>query len=742
MTSRTRPLRWRLFLLVAAAIAPVALMSAVSVAMLAHQRRVQTEAATLDLCRALMTAVDNELQRSIAALEVLSSSDVLDNGGALDTFRLRAGRVAASQPHWVTISLADPAGRVLLATDTPQGPAPRSIIDRPSFEEAVRTQHAVVGRLTAGPRGHYAVAVRVPVLRDGRLRYVLSAVLQPDAIDAVLRRQQVPEGSLISVFDSQGLRVARSAPWPGAIGGRAGPMLAELMRGRTQGTGPTHTFEGADVYSAFTRSPVTGWSVAAGVPADAVFSGIRRSLLVYGGGLALSLLLGAMAAAALARGVLRPARSLRAAAEALGRGEQPLPAASNVEELQAVSDALVAAAARRQADAAERTRLYEAAQQARAQAEAANRAKDEFLAMLGHELRNPLAPIVTALQLMGRHDAQAHQAERRILQRQVAHLTRLVDDLLDVARFARGKVQLQLSALDLRDAVARALELVEPLLASRRPLALTLPPAPVMVQGDAVRLAQVFGNLLANAAKFTPPDGRIALTLRLQDEGAEVLIEDEGQGIAPELLPQVFDLFVQGRQSLDRHVGGLGLGLAIVRTLVELHGGRVAAASEGEGRGSRFSVWLPLARVQAAAEPAPALPAASVPPPSAVASRRILLVDDNLDALQTLQTLLELDGHRVQPATGAEEALAGFEAAAPDVAILDIGLPGMDGYELARRLRALPGGADCRLIALTGYGHELDRARALQAGFDEHLTKPVEIAALEAMIAGPCAEPA
>jgi CheY-like chemotaxis protein/anti-sigma regulatory factor (Ser/Thr protein kinase) len=256
-----------------------------------------------------------------------------------------------------------------------------------------------------------------------------------------------------------------------------------------------------------------------------------------------------------------------------------------------------------------------------------------------------------------------------------------------------------------------------------------LPPQPVWVAGDAVRLAQVFSNLLSNAAKFTPFDGRIAIRLTRRDAEVDVTVEDGGAGIAPELLPRVFELFVQGRQAPDRQVGGLGLGLAIVRTLVELHGGSVRATSEGEGRGSRFTVTLPRAlhgRVSSTI---------STPVPlDTPHARRILLVDDNHDALEMMAQLLRSAGHEVHVAGHAAQALALLEHWTPSLALLDIGLPGMDGFDLARRLRSDPRWRSLPLVAVTGYGHESDRERALDAGFDEHLVKPVDAQALAAVI--------
>jgi signal transduction histidine kinase/CheY-like chemotaxis protein len=383
--------------------------------------------------------------------------------------------------------------------------------------------------------------------------------------------------------------------------------------------------------------------------------------------------------------------------------------------------ALVAEIAQRAALALDNARLYVEADQARRDAEKANRAKDEFLAMLGHELRNPLAPIVTALHLMSMRGDTVTASERRIIARQVAHLSRLVDDLLDVSRITRGKIQLKREVVDLAGVIDKAIELAQPLLDKReRPIDLELPHQAVLVEGDGVRLAQVVSNLLTNAAKFTRDDGAIRVRVHTEDGHAQIAVEDEGSGIAPTLLPHVFDLFVQGAQTIDRQSGGLGLGLTIVKTLVHMHGGTVSAHSDGAGRGSRFVVRLPRAELGGAPSAAPAPARASMP-----GRGRVLVVDDNRDAAQTLAVLLETAGYEVRTAADGAQALHHLDSFDADVAILDIGLPSMSGYDLARALRGDARFARLRLVALTGYGRDPDRQRALRSGFDEHLVKPV-----------------
>ena len=372
------------------------------------------------------------------------------------------------------------------------------------------------------------------------------------------------------------------------------------------------------------------------------------------------------------------------------------------------------------------------------EAEAANRAKDEFLAMLGHELRNPLAPISTALQLMQLRAGDVLLKERTMIDRQVKHLVRLVDDLLEVSRIARGKISLERVRVDLGDVLARALEMTSPLI-EQREHHLSVDVAPELaVDADPARLAQVFANLLTNAAKYTPPRGYIDVSARPEGAAILVVVRDSGIGIRQEMLPRIFDLFVQERQALDRSEGGLGLGLTIVRSLVGLHGGNVEARSAGTGRGTEILVRLPRAlepgafsSETAAASHPRSTPLLGVPKARA---RRVLVVDDNEDALEAMaDALLEL-GHTVETACDGPGALGLLQRYTPDVAFLDVGLPVMDGYELARRIREDQRFARTVLVAVTGYGQKRDRAQAREAGFDAHLVKPVDLRAIEEII--------
>nr|WP_315252735.1 ATP-binding protein [uncultured Duganella sp.] len=358
-----------------------------------------------------------------------------------------------------------------------------------------------------------------------------------------------------------------------------------------------------------------------------------------------------------------------------------------------------------------------------------SRIKDEFLAMLGHELRNPLAPIVTALKLMKLRNPDSDTAhEQEIIQRQVDHLVRLVDDLLDVSRIASGKVELRRETVPLADVLNKAIEMASPLLEQKQHRLLVDVPT-VRWRGDPARLAQVVSNLLSNAARYTPAGGHVTLATRIKGGTVQIQVTDDGNGISPQLLPHIFDLFVQGNRQLDRAKGGLGIGLALVRNLVQMHGGAVSAYSAGEGRGSTFTLTLPDS-VVTEAELA-VVQTNSAPLTEQGSGTPVLVVDDNQDAADSLAELLGALGYRVLVAYDPAQAIALAAGGMPEVAILDIGLPGMDGFELAGHLRKLPGGEALKLVALSGYGQENDKTRSRQAGFAAHLVKPINIADLQ-----------
>jgi signal transduction histidine kinase/ActR/RegA family two-component response regulator len=353
---------------------------------------------------------------------------------------------------------------------------------------------------------------------------------------------------------------------------------------------------------------------------------------------------------------------------------------------------------------------------------AADRRKDEFLAMLGHELRNPLAPVLMGIQLLRLRGGDGDRGEHAVIERQLRHVVRLVDDLLDVSRVTSGKVRLNRAPVEIAAVLARAIDMTRPLLEERSHVLLVDAPRDgLLVDADAVRLTQVVANLLTNAANYTDPGGHVTLTAAREGGEVVIAVADDGEGLEPDELGHVFELFAQGERGLDRAQGGLGVGLTVARRLVELHGGTLAAHSEGRGRGSRFAVRLPAIALAVAG-------GAEGPRQRRLAGDplRVLVVDDNADAAEVLAEALRVQGHEVAVANDGPGALELAAELRPQVAVLDIGLPGMDGYELARRLRALLPDPP-RLVALSGYGQEQDRLASRRAGFDVHLVKPSDL---------------
>jgi signal transduction histidine kinase len=393
---------------------------------------------------------------------------------------------------------------------------------------------------------------------------------------------------------------------------------------------------------------------------------------------------------------------------------------------------------------ANRTLQSEVAERSRAEQalKAADRHKDEFLAMLAHELRNPLAPILNAVQLIRKKPLADPQLawSREVIERQLGHLTRLVDDLLDVSRITRGKINLARETVNVSDLVARAIETVQPMIAERgHQFTLDVADGPIRVFGDPLRLTQALGNVLSNAAKYTENQGRISLVARQVDGTVEIRVRDTGIGIPPHLLPMIFDMFTQLNHETGRPQSGLGIGLALVRKLLDMHGGTVTAFSEGDGLGSEFLITLPVivnetvratgvseSRANGYGASFGSNGSAGVEAATQI-RRRILVADDNSDALESLTILLELGGHEVFSAANGALALESAERNLPEVALLDIGMPKLDGYEVARRIRAQPWGRRITLVALTGWGQDSDRRRSGEAGFDSHLVKPLDL---------------
>jgi PAS domain S-box-containing protein len=830
----------------------------------ARHERTTFERGAQERVRALSTAIDAELRGTITTLQAMAQSNAL-RAGDLDTFRAEALRIKADHPGWTTIFLSLPdSGQHVVNVLLPLGAELLHVHEWASFDTVVATRRPKIGEVVDGTvaRGTFA-AVRVPVVVDGQLRYVLSAAINPTLIQSLLVEQRLPSDWVGVIVDQQRNVVARTVELEGTVGKPASQSLREALASEREGFFHGSTLEGADVYTPFFTSAFSGWSVAMGIPVAAVEAGVRLALWQLLSGATLALLIGLGLAQWLRQRVARPISQLAAQAQGLAAGEGRAsdkvvllrPPVVEIAQLASALNQAVAAVQEREAAQgelatvtsnaslalfkldlqgrceymntaaeamtgytfaevrgarihdlvhrsrpdgtpyqfeqcpimralaldrrqqgedvfvhksgrchpvaftaspirrdgqltslivevrdisgdkrveAERAELLGREQLLRAEAEAANRGKDEFLAMLGHELRNPLGAIGNASYVARMAPGTEHAARaQEVIGRQIKHLTRLVDDLLDAGRVASGKIVLARAPLDLAEVVRRALAgLAADGRDARHRIDCALVPA--WVDGDETRLEQVMNNLLTNALRYTPADGQIVVRLASEAGEARLEVRDDGIGIPADLLPRIFDLFVQGNRVLERSQGGLGIGLTLVRRLIELHGGKLEAASPGDGLGSTFTVRLPLID-------APSADGEAVPTAGSVSAhgqrRRVLVVEDHGDVRATMCDLLRLEGHEVHACAEGRAAIEAVATFRPEVAIIDIGLPGMSGYAVAERIRREPGGTAMLLIAPTGYGQPEDRSHSLAAGFDLHVTKPVDMAQLLATIA-------
>jgi len=739
---RTASIRNHLFLLALGTLLPVVLFAAGLAVAQARQERQTFERGMHDRVVAITSAIDAELRAAVGALRTLEQSQALIDGD-LERFHGLALRVKNLHRDWVTVTLAGADGLQQVDAMRPYGAEPLAIDETASFEAVLRTLQPAIGSLSSGPRGlRQAFPVRVPVLREGRLAYVLTAVVDPAAISRILREQSKPDDWVASVVDRRLLQVARLYQGEVQVGVTVAPSFhAALTSGASEGAYRGATLEGTPSYVTWRRSAFSGWAVGIGVPVESVEASAWRVLVIGLLGVGVSLALALLLARLLARRISEPVALLAAQARALRRGgyssslqhTQPeAPSLPPSDEQPALTDAALPG------DTPGSTRLavlelrelqhalddagqaMHALGRARSQAEGANRAKDEFLAMLGHELRNPLSAITTAAQVLRmRPEGPPAIMAQGVLQRQTAHLTKLVDDLLDASRVSRGKIELERRPLDF---AALAQRVAVQVVGSSPKHRLDLRLEAAWVWGDDTRLEQIVTNLLSNAVRYSPDGGAIYLMLARAADSVLLSVRDEGVGMAAELVPRVFDLFVQGERGAARSQGGLGIGLTLAHRLAELHDGRLDAQSDGEGQGSTFTLTLPSIEPLSGSEPA-TLPA------DADAARQldVLLVDDNDDGRRMLREVLEGAGHRVTEAVDGPQALERATAGTFDVALIDIGLPGLDGLEVARRLRRMgPRLATTPLVAITGYGAPQDHERSRVAGFDLHLVKPVD----------------
>ncbi|HKY90594.1 MAG TPA: ATP-binding protein, partial [Nevskiaceae bacterium] len=654
-------------------------------------------------------------------------------------------RFRQEMPGWQAAGLLTPEGRYVIRTDVGAGDPMPQLADPESFARAVLERTSVVGSLLKRPNGLWGVAMRVPVIRQDRLLYVVTAVVSPDSFQRIVDRQGLPHDWTLSVFDADGSRIARSRDAEKWLGLPASPTLQQLMSGnKSSGIGETLTLEGSWGSTAYVRLPHSNWAVAVSIPQATILAGASRAFWLYGGGALLSILLAMLAAAIVARGINEPIQELQSVAEQLGAGGRVVPPGTRIPEIASLGAAIVAAGDLLQQSGIERAQLLDSERAARAQAEHESAIKDEFLATLSHELRTPLSAIIGWAQVLRRKECG--DAERikgvETIERNARAQAQLIDDLLDMSRVIAGKLRLDVQSVMPHAFTEAAIETVRPAAAAKNiRLEVMLDPGAGPITGDPARLQQVVWNLLSNAIKFTPGGGKVQVVVQRVASQVEICVADTGIGIAPEFLPRVWERFRQADSSTTRRHGGLGLGLAISRQLVELHGGTIEASSGGEDQGATFSVRLPLTVIRRAPSTEDMLHPRAMPllspafQPIDLSGTRVLVVDDDRDARELANRLLEECKATVDLAGSGWEALRFVKERRPDVLVTDIGMPEMDGYELLRQVRLVEGDRKIPAIALTAFARSEDRTRALRAGFLVHVSKPVEPTELVAAVA-------
>lgn len=721
-------LRWRLLLLVALAIAP---LIAMTIAVGIREREHALTSARENLQRIANLAAANEAQSIEQAMQILrdlsSVPTLLESETKCDELLVD---ILSKNTDYVNF------GVIQLNGDVSCSAVPSSIKvnlgDRDHFKRAVAEHRFIAGNYVFGRVVQkHTVNLTYPIIKNDAVVAVLFAALDLTELDKFVMDIKLPAESVLWTLDEQGGVISRR-PNPTEWFGKKAPGAMNLIEATR--LHPSLQMDSDNVgrlYASARVGPSTlsNYTVLIGVPEAGILADARRDQRFALLGLLTTVVLAGIAAwwggDIL---IVRRVRRLANTANSIASGS--LSTRTGVrygkEEISDLARALDGMAQ------ALETRQYER-DEAEANLVAADKRKDEFLAMLAHELRNPLAPISAGAQILLQTQKSNALVSRTatVIARQVGHMTGLVNDLLDVSRVTRGLVKLDLTVVDFRRIVNEAVEQVGPMVNQKRQqLTVELPRQACFVSGDSKRLVQITANLLNNAAKYTNDGGSIKVALSCIDDGVTLSVSDSGIGMDPELVPRVFDLFAQAERTSDRTQGGLGIGLALVKTLVQLHGGTAKAESAGAGLGSTFTIELPLVQQPEAVE--------RIGNKVVVCSttHKCLVVDDNVDAAETLADFLESTGHQVSVAYTAAQGLTLAQKVSPEVCLLDLGLPDFDGIELVRMLRGQPETASALMIAVTGYGRKEDRDRAFAAGFDHYFVKPLDTAALSAVLAG------
>ena len=725
-------LRTHLIVLTLATVVPAVLLAVALVVYHTRLERASLERGMRDTARALALALDRDIDDVKTGVETLSASRSLDGPVDLARFYDEAATAARAFGGWAVLS--DPSGRQVLNTSRPLGsalPIP-TMAGLEMMRSVAEGRKTVVSSLLVGTVGRQpVVVVSAPVIRDGQVRYVLDCPFPPAQFTKLLQEAALSRGWIALVTDHDGGVVARAPDAAAFVGRKEGPAWTTPTAGADEGFIKGDLLRGPSVYAAYRRSKTTEWVVGVAAPVRLVDAGIRRSMLAVVSGGVLLVAVACGLAYVLAR---RIGASILGLAESVKvEAESPLPSApSIVSEVEDLRRALEDARA-----AARRAELAHAAQR---EAEAAVRAKDEFLAVLSDELRTPLNATFGWVRMLrsGRLEGGAATHALEVIERNITQQSRLISDLLDATRIVFGRLELHRQAVDLPALVAGVVESIRPS-AEIKAISLKseLDPDAGPVNGDPERLRQVIESILGNAVKFTPPSGSV--TVRLARDGDAVLsVSDTGRGIDPELLPHVFERFKQVDPTGPRGHAGLGLGLAIARHIVELHGGRVRAESAGVGQGAKLTVVVPIA-VEAPADAATARQLELMAPSGErLDGARVLVVEDDADTRELVATVLGQAGAAIFTASNARDGIAMASRVRPDVLVCDLAMPDLDGLTLVRKVKAWAAEAGVALpaLALTADARAEDRDQAPGVGYDLYLTKPVEPSELVRAVAG------
>ncbi|WEF33483.1 hybrid sensor histidine kinase/response regulator [Pseudoduganella chitinolytica] len=704
-------------LLVLVVLIPTILFSVLALDVLLTAERKAALRSMQELARASVNVMDREMTFATATAQTLSTSHVLLAGDFRQFYQ--QARAANNRPG-IQAALLDETGQQLFNTVREYGSpiAPPGPVAQARIRSVLAGGVPVYSNLIKGSAtGKFVVSVEQPVrLRDGR-RIVVNEWMFAEHLNRLLPAQNVPASWLIAVFDKQGITIARNRHPEKFVGLPPRPERLRTILAGFEGVSRAYTRDGIEMYGAWERSELTGWTVGVGVPVAEIEKTAAQSVALLAAGFVIAILLAMGSALLFSRRLLKSIRHVSAAADLLPRYEIPPIIDLGVEEMNRLQRSLHDAGTLLAAAEQGRQEHLAEALRARQVAEEQNRSKDEFLAMLGHELRNPLAAVVSGATLLDQAAGDRTQVARiaTIIGRQSRHLAKLVDDLLDAHRILSGKVTMQRVPLDLAKAVETCLAGFEAR-GAMQTHRIDADLVAVTIEGDPTRIEQMISNLVDNALKYTAQGGTVTLTVRREAAQAVLSIADNGIGMPPELLEKASDVFVQG-QVVSRAKGGLGIGLAVVKSLAIQHGGTLEARSAGIGQGSVFTLRFP------ATTAAPATGASVACGMGAGSS--VIVVEDNRDVREMMVLMLTTQGFSVQAAENGRRGLALARRVQPVVALIDIDMPDMSGHEVARQLKADPATASIRLIAVTGYGLPTEKADAVNAGFDRHLTKPV-----------------